>query len=367
MAAKEDNTAGNEEDNEDDNENKKDKRKDEINEMNEPEYDDDQVDPYHGKQPELPEPEPMDLPEDLQLDDGNEKDEANEENPFDIDKMKEDMPPPEEKPTETDLPETTNDEDGDESHSESEDETKQENSDEINENKEDDGEEQEDKSDLNNTEIDKKQDPHEDKMEDKEEEPKEDIQSGLDQLQTQDKQAEAMDVNDIECADNVQTQPQNQTNSSQVNEDVSQEENPDKDGVGQSQMEESKTGHKGQANAQQESHDSNKQEELKEKRKRPGESDIQRSLGDISEPIKKKLKAMNVEDSQQQEDDNDGISQEKEADVYQHIKESKSSDEQVRMTFAIVTKYIICFIADFRHGYKRASRNAEGHHKINRR
>lgn len=54
-------------DEEDSEQNKK-----EINEMNEPEYDDEQTDPYHGNQPELPEPEPMDLPDNLQLDEGTE-------------------------------------------------------------------------------------------------------------------------------------------------------------------------------------------------------------------------------------------------------------------------------------------------------
>jgi hypothetical protein len=45
-----------------------------------------------GKHEPQPEPEPLDLPEDLQLDDGEKKDvadeEGQEENPFDIDKMK---------------------------------------------------------------------------------------------------------------------------------------------------------------------------------------------------------------------------------------------------------------------------------------
>jgi hypothetical protein len=45
-----------------------------------------------GKHEPQPEPEPLDLPEDLQLDDGERKDgadeEGQEENPFDIDKMK---------------------------------------------------------------------------------------------------------------------------------------------------------------------------------------------------------------------------------------------------------------------------------------
>lgn len=57
--------------------------------MLEPELDDEQTDPYHGNQPELPEPEPMDLPEDLECDDQEqEHNEQEEENPFDIDKQK---------------------------------------------------------------------------------------------------------------------------------------------------------------------------------------------------------------------------------------------------------------------------------------
>lgn len=46
---------------------------------------------FVGKQPPQPETEPMDLPDDLQLDDGdgNDKDEEEgEDNPFEIDAMK---------------------------------------------------------------------------------------------------------------------------------------------------------------------------------------------------------------------------------------------------------------------------------------
>lgn len=73
--------------NQDENKSKENKNK-EINEMLEPEFDDEQTDPYHGNQPELPEPEPMDLPDDLQCDDQEEQNEQQEENPFDIDKQK---------------------------------------------------------------------------------------------------------------------------------------------------------------------------------------------------------------------------------------------------------------------------------------
>lgn len=89
MAAKENQSAENEDNPDSQNESENKKSTNQLNEED-PEYDDDQVDPYHGNQPELPEPEPMDLPDNLELDDSEkEANEANEdENPFDIDAMK---------------------------------------------------------------------------------------------------------------------------------------------------------------------------------------------------------------------------------------------------------------------------------------
>lgn len=137
-----------------------------------------------------------------------------------------------------------------------------------------------------------------------------------------------MEIDDAKNADNVETNP-SKDQSQKHNKEISQEDNPDKEGVGQSQVEESKTGHKGQANAQQQS---NRKEEVEkqEKRQRPGESDSQRSLGDANEPVKKKLKTMNIEDKNaQEEEEEEGGSREEEADMYQHIKEAKSKAEQV--------------------------------------
>lgn len=55
---------------------------------------DSQIDPYHGNHPPEQEPEPLDLPDDMQLDDGEAKGEdPQEENPFDIDAMKQQQPP----------------------------------------------------------------------------------------------------------------------------------------------------------------------------------------------------------------------------------------------------------------------------------
>lgn len=59
-----------------------------------------------------------------------------------------------------------------------------------------------------------------------------------------------------------------------------QEDQPDKEGVGQSQMEESKTGHSAQANIPQEVRSSKREiQEEEMKKQKPGESDSQRSLG----------------------------------------------------------------------------------------
>lgn len=87
MAAKDGPTSKQDED--DQTEESREEKQKEIDEMKEPEFDDEQIDPYHGNQPELPEPEPMDLPDDLQLDEGDANEENQDvENPFDIDKMK---------------------------------------------------------------------------------------------------------------------------------------------------------------------------------------------------------------------------------------------------------------------------------------
>jgi len=68
--------------------------KKDINELNEDgeEADEDHANPHHGDLQPPPESEPLDLPNDLQLDQGELNDnEEGEENPFDIDAMKENM------------------------------------------------------------------------------------------------------------------------------------------------------------------------------------------------------------------------------------------------------------------------------------
>lgn len=70
--------------------------------------------------------------------------------------------------------------------------------------------------------------------------------------------------------------------SNQPIEDVCQENEPDKEGVGQSQMEESSSGHTAQTTAAQNLKQSKKEFEQQErKNQKPGDSDSQRALGKI--------------------------------------------------------------------------------------
>ncbi|CAB0039345.1 unnamed protein product [Trichogramma brassicae] len=65
----------------------------EINEIKEPQYDEDQVNPSHGQMEAPTEPEELNLPENINIDEIEIRDDEpmNEENPFDLDKMRGDM------------------------------------------------------------------------------------------------------------------------------------------------------------------------------------------------------------------------------------------------------------------------------------
>ncbi|KYN19484.1 Midasin [Trachymyrmex cornetzi] len=91
MGARDDNGKKKQDDDDNTNhdENRQEENKKEINELNEPEVDEDHINPYHGKFQPQPEPEPLDLPEDMNLDENGKEDNGGEdENPFDIDEMK---------------------------------------------------------------------------------------------------------------------------------------------------------------------------------------------------------------------------------------------------------------------------------------
>lgn len=261
----------------------KNEKNNEINEMLEPEFDDEQTDPYHGNQPELPEPEPMDLPDDLECDDEEQgQNEQDEENPFDIDKQKEEMS----------LPDEPDESKGEEKMDE---ETTQDVSSDDDDEKEGEGGSEQPAEAM---EADKQDDSQK-----VEEEPENNAEekSGLDETPTAETAAQAMDVEQTASGDNVSkqklaikkfvctytiflqvetSQSEQQTTQNQASTEI--EENKAKDdGVGQAQTEEHVEGHSGndaEQFAQQKTE--NSVENLDRKRK-PGESHSERTLGEF--------------------------------------------------------------------------------------
>ncbi|KAF5287728.1 hypothetical protein FQA39_LY15748 [Lamprigera yunnana] len=291
-------------------------KKKEINELEEQEFDDDQIDPYHGNPPQYPEPEVMDLPDNLEVDDDmQEKDEnPNEINPFDIDTVKDQQLASSKPESESSI---------------NENDTEEDNKSEISNasNKECDREQEEEQI---NEDADFENDNNikiaEEKLEDELKDDKENQCSALDETQTQE-QSEAMEVDNIETADNVKANKTENQKNNQTNEEICQEDKPDREGVGQSRMEESKTGHQGQAMAQDVSNNQRDKNDI-EKNRKPGESDSKRSLGDVSEPIKKKLKTTEVQEDENIDDEKYN-GEEGNAEIYQHIKDAKQHDDQV--------------------------------------
>ncbi|XP_025832475.1 midasin isoform X2 [Agrilus planipennis] len=335
---------------EDSTENKKQKLKD-IDNFKEPEIDDDQIDPHHGNHPEYPEPEALDLPDDFGLDkDDNEKEEAPEENPFDIDTIKDQIPL-------KDTLESNDQQDDEKEKSNLEDEkgeSEEENG--IIEEEEEEGEREKDdqlgseelEEDDKNKKTDKDNSSDIESSEMKDEDAS--VKSGLDQNQSTNEKTQPMEIDNSETSDNAQTTDMKAVAEFQENRDsFMEEESEDKEGIGQSQTEKSKTGHKTPANAFEDISNS-KQDESKEERKRkPGEADSERSLGDVKEPVKKKLKTFNIQNSNEslKEENEDDRSYEQQTEMYKHIKETTktavqtldfATDEQIQQQQEEISK-----------------------------
>ncbi|KAK4879011.1 hypothetical protein RN001_007157 [Aquatica leii] len=283
----------------------------EINKMDDPEYDDNQIDPYHGNPPQYPEPEAMDLPENMEVDDDmQENDEnPNEENPFDIDTMKEQQPPLEPEP-EVEPEQNENDEQISES------------SDVENTNKDKDEDTTNNCEDQTTDDVKKPEENSDENLKNE----KDNQQSALDETQTQD-ESQAMDADNIDASDNVKmNKSENQKNNQ--NNEICQEDKPDKEGVGQSRMEESKSGHAGQAAAQEDVTSNRLDEDELQTNRRPGETDSKRSLGNVNESVKKKLKTIEAQYEDDAEDTRENT-EDTSAEMYQHIKDAQKSDNQV--------------------------------------
>lgn len=328
--------------NENSGEKEADQEKKEINEIDEPDVNDDQIDPYHGKHQPEPEPEPLDLPEDMNLDDGDAKEDNQdqEENPFDIDTMKESIPPPE--TTDPESKENNEEEEGGEEKKEEEDSSDDEGDgaeesalglDERNPNDDEKTTEDEipeaDKP-VGGTQEEEKKDEGEPENEDKDEDAKQEdkAEPSTDAGSKESDAAEQVDTKVGGSRDKVAdvTETEEDNNAAEEN---SQEENNDK-GTGQAQSEKQEQGHSGSSMQHSAPVTNKKLNEIEpEKRKNPGTSDENRSLVDKMEPEKKKLKTIHQDEDGigENEDDNPAVEESEEAEMYQHIKSAEKFDK----------------------------------------
>ncbi|XP_011196368.2 midasin [Zeugodacus cucurbitae] len=324
------------------NETKDDKRKQQekdIDNMKEPEVDEDQPNPYHNELEEPPEAEEMDLGDmnmDNDQEDGDDQRDG-EENPFDIDTMKENMEITEEQPKE--------------------DEAKEENGDD-NENKSDDSDSEDGDADV---ELRKEEKGDEDKQEEdaKEEEDAEpdtqtrgepEPETAPDEKQEENEEARAEKPEEYEQSkdkmskeDNVQSVPETENDGTpdqvqnENDQDVKQDQKMDeqetgeeKDGVGQAENDTNDGGHQGVADTKEQvaQDESTKEQKPQEKRKQ-GKTDEERTLGEAEKNKLKQLKTIDKmkEQQQQQEDGEHEDDKEADAEEFQHVKEPKNSDK----------------------------------------
>ncbi|XP_046836565.1 midasin isoform X1 [Vespa crabro] len=315
--------------------------KKEINEINEPEYNDDQIDPYHGKHQPQPEPEPFDLPEDMNLDndDDNEKEEnhPDNENPFDIDDMKDSKPPPENENTDSieekneqeekiDLNDDSSDDDDDETNEKGEQHVNQDDEEKIDEDADPKGTLNQ-KQDTNNEE--ERDEEKKDEETEKKEELEEKVAPSVNDASKELDASEQIDSSKDGTKDNVIQESQAEQYQEKPTEN--NQDDSKNNGVGQSQSERQESGHAG--SSIDDTNTLSQQEENKSKqmnkRKNLGTADENRSLLDKTEPERKKSKMIHSqEEILEREQEDQTINKDKDdIDMCQHIKNSDQFDD----------------------------------------
>ncbi|XP_043500763.1 midasin [Polistes fuscatus] len=314
--------------------------KKEINEINEPEYNDDQIDPYYGKNQPQPEPEPLDLPEDMNLDDDNNEKEDNnpgDENPFDIDAMKDSKPPPEIEntdPTEETTEETNEMDvasDDDDDNDSNNDENKEQGEPENQDNDEKVDEDADPKGTSNQTQDINKEEKEEEKK-DEEAEDKQELQEkaapSADDASKELDAAEQIDASKDGSKDNVIQE--SQTEQKQETPTESSQDDSKNNGVGQSHSERQESGHAGSSLDENSSisHQESKSQQMN-KRKTLDTADENRSLFDTNQPEMKKLKMIHTQEeiSEQEQQDQSTNKDKDDIDMCQHIKNSEQFDD----------------------------------------
>ncbi|XP_050541449.1 midasin [Daktulosphaira vitifoliae] len=306
--------------------------KNDINEINENGEDagEDHSDPHHGDLPPPPEPEPMDLPNDLQLDEGemNENDEG-EENPFDIDTMKENMENVENKDEineepkkdKNDLEDTSDEEENGNKIEDDKGDENDENDENIQENEEDNINDDGGKKDEKKT----GEEPREEneKIEQQENiKPSEDESSKI--------EVQPSNIDNGGSKDQICKNSDGKEDQDNVEENKEEATGPEQQGVGRSQRESKETqqGHSTDQDKGAQSEESGIKE--KKRRMRPGQKDTDRTLSESIGPMKKRLKTTGAQEEDNEEDSgiNENEDNNEKGDLFKHVKESKKSDTE---------------------------------------
>ncbi|KAF4099466.1 hypothetical protein G5714_019592 [Onychostoma macrolepis] len=332
LVAKDDNMdAGesNKDKNQDKDHPKDEEEKEKIHEqLDEREFDENEVDPYHGKQEKAAETDAMDLPDDLNLDeDGKDEEgegEGDEENPFDIDDklMEVDENKEEEKngseeggdemtdeQQEGQIEEQGEDDKSEEKEGEEKSENQESETDGRGENEEEEKEEEEEK----NKGQEEGREENKSIPADQGQKPKEEENEGEDdeaQMESAERKEHASDGQTGE--ENVQSDTAVELAGAASERDQAKEE----DGSGAADASQSE-GHDSKLMARMSSHKQRQRNTQSFKRK-PGQADNERSLGDYNERVKKRLRTVDKREEKTQDQSQPNTQQE--SDLYEHVK-----------------------------------------------
>ncbi|XP_010150908.1 PREDICTED: midasin, partial [Eurypyga helias] len=315
--------------------------------IDEREYDDNEVDPYHGQQEKQPEVEPLDLPDNLNLESNEKSDEEEEdeeeENAFEVDEKPVDL-------NEAEKTEEQNEEDAGETDRGDQDAEPAEEgiSEDKEEDKEDEGDGDADDQEENaeNTEDaadeEESQPPDEEKNEAAEDKGIPAADQGLQPQEEEDKDNSEMDEQVPEPEERMEHETQGQTGQENLQSDSAVElageaserdQSKEEYGSGASSANQAE-GHESTRMARMASQKQSRKNTQSFKRK-PGQADNERSMGDHNERIHKRLRT--IESSSEAKQNTTQPQQNvEEADAFEHIKQgSECYDAQ---TYDVASK-----------------------------
>lgn len=295
------------------------------------EFDDNEVDPYHGQQDKRPEPEAMDLPEDLNLDQkdvGENDGDGDEENPFDIDDkamgLDEDEPQKdgqdeEDKGAEDMQEEQTVEPEEDAQDEEQEAQDKEREEQDGGETAESDQESAEKRAEEEEKERGADTAKEEDQCipNDKGQEPKE--EGGEDEEQPESAERKEHQADGQTGEQNVQSETAVELSGEASEKDQAKEEH----GSGAADASQSE-GHQSKLTARMASQHQTEKKTQSYKRK-PGQADNERSTGDYNERINKRLRTVERSEEQTDSQTDRQSKAQQESDLYEHIKEGEST------------------------------------------